>query len=606
MKPVCLYSVALVGLLAVSAMAPLARAEDAPLMRGTSADDFAGVIDAGNNVAKSDVDAPAFLKRKLKTAAKVEARVEAGAKIKLKRSEAVAKKVAVKVAPKIAKREPAQILVKEISLEVSPKQLASLKQHLTPRERQISEEAVNVPLAAQVATAVQVVPIGNDQSDIYTANTLKAVEPTDDLYTGSLPDAQEPQDALYDSDYPANFDGGNVTDIASAANLARENSNLVKAFEEDARAAEAGVNKEKAGFAPTVTSTLATNYQQDADTGRGPDNYGELSFNWPLYTGGQRRHAVKSAEATYDAAVARRDATEGRVIGETVDAYLRYVYASRIVALLKESEAGTQRVLSSVNAQREGGFASGPDVQAVKVQLANVRTQVADAETNLSKARDDVTLLAGRPVQPHVDVSRIERALAPGRDALLKKALENNPRILAATKDYESATEVAQAKSGRALPQVAASGNYRYDLDRSVSGTREEWNIGARLSLPLLDLATRQDTKQSMHAANASYYRALETKRVITNEFNTQWVDYLGALRELEQAEARISEQRKTVAATKARFDEGDGSLSEYLRTLADLKASQVSMEQNQARHVSNMARLLLTVGDFETVFPAK
>jgi outer membrane protein TolC len=619
MKPVRLFGVALIGLVVAAGLGAEVQADDI-LMRGTT--EIEPVVQAvGEVVSKSDAEMPDFLKRRLAIRLKrSEPRIIATDSSKTDQSSAkspvksivkspVRGKIATKTVRKLevqqVRREPAQILVKEVSLQVSPGQLASLKNHLQPKERIVTEEAVKTALLPHAAKSVLVVPIGNDVPDIYTANTLKAVEPTVDLYTASLPDAQAPDDSLYSHDLPAKSHPGQVTDIASAAQLARKNSNLIKAFEEDANAAAAGVRKEQMGFLPTVSNTLATNYEKDDSGVRGANNYNELNFNWPLYTGGQRRHALNSAQATFESAEARRAATEGRVIGEVVDAYLRYVFANRIVDLLKGSEAGAKQVVASIDAQRAGGFASGPDVQGAKVELSAVRAQLADAETNLSKARDDVTLLAGRPVRPTLDIHRIERALSAGRDTLLKKAMTHNPRITAATKEYEAATEAARSKAGRALPQVAASGNYRYDLDKRYDATREEWNIGARLTVPLLDLATRQDTKQSMHAANATYYRALEIKRVIANEFSTQWVDYLGALRELQQAETRIAEQHKLVSAAKSRFDEGDGSLNEYLRRLGELKASQISMEQTRARHVSNMARLLLTVGEFDTVFPA-
>jgi outer membrane protein, multidrug efflux system len=656
MNPVRLFGVALIGLVAASSLGAPALADDM-MMRGTTEVDPAmkrkvlpAVIPAGTVVSKSDAEAPDFLKRRLAIKLKrSEARVIAASKDKTVTAKAVtakaepektvaakapvaknqvtkanpvkaapakvapakvAEKIAAKpvrkMAPKLARREPAQILVKEVSLQVSKAELAGLKKQLQPKERFVAEEAVKSAVPVQIARAVQVIPIGNDVPDIYTSNSLKAVEPTDDLYTASLPDAQEPDDSLYTNQTPAKAQQGEVTDIASAARLARDNSNLIKAFEEDANAAEAGVRKEEMGFLPTVSNTLAANYEKDDGAGRRPNSYNELAFNWPLYTGGQRRHALNSAQATLEGAEARRDATEGRVVGEVVDAFLRYVFANRIVDLLKSSEAGANRVVTAINAQREGGFASAPEVQAAKIELTNVRAQLADAETNLSKARDDVTLLAGRPVRPTLDVHRIERALSAGRDALLKKAMASNPRIIAATKDYEAATEAARSKAGRALPQVAASGNYRYDLDDNYLNSREEWNIGARVTVPLLDLATKQDTKQSMHAANASYYRALETKRVVASEFTAQWGDYIGAIRELHQAEARIGEQQKLVQSSKSRFDEGDGSLNEYLRRLGELKAAQITMEQLRARHVSNMARLLLTVGEFDAVFPSK
>ncbi len=595
MKSKCLLSVAFFAFVSAPGTQSVFAADELNF-RGTVEDQPNAGSSVEMVVEKSNNDVPEFLKRHLVK--------------KLKRSEprtvaAASRQPAAKPRAKKALREPSQILVKEVSLQVSAAQLAGLKRNLEKGEREIAEVPVVTGLAQQSAPNVQVVSLGNDEPDIYTA-TLKAIEPTEDLYTGSLPTAQAPTDMLYDTADPAKSNNGQVTDIASAAHLARENSNLVKAFDEDANAAAAGVKKEEMGFLPTVSNTLAYNYEKDDSGDKGPNSYNELAFNWPIYTGGQRRHALASAQATLESAEARRDATEGRVIGEVVDAYLRYVFATRIVGLLKQTEVGASRVLESVNAQRAGGFASGSDVQSVRIELSNVRSQIADAETNLSRARDDVALLAGRPVQPRLDVNKIERALSEGREVLLKKALHKNPRIKAAIKDYESAQESARSKAGRGMPQVAASGNYRYDLDNRFEQTREEWNIGARMTIPLLDLATRQDSKQAAYSANAAYYRALETKRVIANEFSTQWVEYLGATRELQQADKRIAERRKLVEAAKSRFDEGAGSLTEYLRSLGELKAAQITAEQTRARHVSNMARLLLTVGDFDTVFPSR
>jgi outer membrane protein len=509
------------------------------------------------------------------------------------------------VAPKkvvsAVKREPAQIAIVAKPLVVTEEQLAKLRVTLGKSGKVLSVDIVNAPGAVAPSTQAEAFAV----DDIYTASLPKAAEPSDDLYSGVLSVAEvQPPQRLYDDNFPARSTSKQVSSLSEAVTLARKNSELIKAFDYDELAAEAGVKREMAAYAPEVTGTLASGYEKNSD-GRGVNNYADIGFNLPLYTGGQRRHKIEGAQANVEAVKAKRAATADRITSEVVNAYLQYAYAHRISELLREAQSSTKRVVTKVEEQRDGGFASGSDVQEANLALGSIKRQLADAETNMSRARETIIQMAGRPVSPDLDIRELEHALAVGRDRLRDKAVRDNPRILAATKDYEVARQDALSKYGRAWPQLGVNGNFRHDLDNRLNESgRNQWNVGARLTVPFLNLANTYDNEQSKHQANAAYSRALATKQVVVTEFNTMWAEYVGSLKELQIAEAKIAEVRKGVGIAQVRFEEGQASLSDYLRALAQVKSAQVEREQVMARHVNNMAMVLMTSGSFDTVFP--
>ncbi len=507
---------------------------------------------------------------------------------------------------KVKKKDFAKAKIKTTPSKVATTSDAkkTVKEKLLAIETVVAEK-IPTNQISKIVSHVKNIPEGTDVPDIYTSSFTAAVGPrvkseTQAFGITSIYDVDGDLKSIVENGVPDVETGAPVSNLAEAVAGAREKSPSIMASEAESAAADAAIDKALAAYAPTVNAVVEANRARSEGV-TGANNFGQISASLPIYTGGQRSARVKSAIAAAEAADSGIAASQSRVTSEVVDAYVNYTVTSNLIEVLKASEQGTLEVLQSVKIQKAGGFASAPDVAQVEIELASVRQEIADIEAQRLKSRERVTSLSGKPVAGNVKISDLRRGLAPGRDALLKKASSEHPQIRVAEKNYESAQYAVRAKYGRSLPQLSVQSNYRYDLDNNTNDTgRDDWNVGARLSVPLFDLETMADNKQSSLQAKAAYYRAIDTKRRVQDEFNQLWSDYISATRQLGNADDKIAARKRIVASAHARFKEGVGSLSELLLAQRDVNAAKVERQQIEGRIITAMAQILVVSGSFD------
>jgi outer membrane protein TolC len=400
--------------------------------------------------------------------------------------------------------------------------------------------------------------------------------------------------------------------LRGSVDSALETSPLVKALDATARAADALVLKQKLDFLPTVTGSIGVTRrtlndgEADLPLRRSDTLWTQrtagLSLQWPVFNGFQNYFGLQSAISAANAAYLEAEATRGDVAFQTINAYLNFIAAERSVGLIRKNVEMLERLGRAVHARMLAGFASEADVFQVEADIAGLSQQLESMKAERDKARDTVSSMAGRPVQPRASFPALDRLLAQGEEALALKALRHNPRLRAARYNTDAARHSSRAAIGKFLPQVNMVGNYQYDFSERnpLEQDRNSWNLGVQLSVPLVRLSTMAEVRQSHEMATVAALRADEAVRLVALEIRNLWSDYQAGDARLRLARTRVAAQRRVATSWEEQYKLGLISLDNLLTRQRLLTSAEIDEQQAQMQRYALICRLLVSAGIFD------
>ena len=369
----------------------------------------------------------------------------------------------------------------------------------------------------------------------------------------------------------------------------------------DNDAANARVWREIAQFAPTITGSISANrysnnYSASADNSK---SYGDIKVSLPIFTSGRRYFGVKSARSSASATMYEGLAAGDDLKQRTINAYLKYYYARSSRALFLRNLKDLKRLKHTTIKRRDAGFASTADIFQIKADIASLQLEVINAGKIMAQSKTELESLAGRSVVVPTRLPNIRHLVDNDRLAMVRYALNNNPKLLAASFNADAADYTSKATFGKYLPQINLSGEYRKDFSYSPGENPNSWSIGVKLTMPLVDFSTVAEISESKSRAQAAYYRSLDTRRQIELQTNTLWQEHVSNNKRAKLANNKVRALQRVVRSRLAQFNQGlipiDPVLEQKrLLALAEMAAIQIKTEQFFAT-----SQLLITAGIF-------
>lgn len=393
-----------------------------------------------------------------------------------------------------------------------------------------------------------------------------------------------------------------VDGLRGAVEASLSSSDALRASMSDVKAADYGIMRELASFTPTITANVSQSFEDglsplDDDDSR----YAGISLNMALFTSGRRLHEVRSARSIARAAGFRALSVRDDVTLSTVEAYLQQVYATAALHVVQQRCAALRRLVASIRAQHASGFASGADIAEASAELKATEQQLSEFETIQAKAETKVLSLASSTVLFRQSFPELEQALGVGREHLLATALQRNPNIMAAAYAAKASEEKSRATFAKHLPQLTLSADYKHILDEVTDGgDRDRWNVGVRLSVPLVDLSTVSSIGESRERAAADRYRARDARRIVAEQMQQLWEDYDSAAERERLAVQQQSYLRTFTKASDARYRKGLTELKTLLDAQRQLLDVDIQIAQLRVQKSLSAVQILVTAGTFE------
>ncbi|MES2639068.1 MAG: TolC family protein [Myxococcota bacterium] len=305
--------------------------------------------------------------------------------------------------------------------------------------------------------------------------------------------------------------------------------------------------------------------------------------------------AVRAAKGARSAAEASRQTARQDALANTATAYWNVRTQLALVAIAEQTLSVSEEQHRVVLALVEGGRLA--PVEATRAEAAKVQAERAliDAQSAHAAAQDTLLLLLGeRPGQEVVVLSNPEEPAPLGldADAVVERVLQGNPQLLGARVALDTRrTALANARHGL-LPALSASGSYAlrgYETDLAGSfaelgrGELPEWSLGATLTLPLFNRSDRGALAQAEADVASAEIDLVTLEGTLAQQARAQVRTLEAASRYVALASLNVKLAEETLAAERARLDEGRALQKDVITAIKDLDAGRVEAERARA-----------------------
>lgn len=319
---------------------------------------------------------------------------------------------------------------------------------------------------------------------------------------------------------------------------------------------------------------------------------------------GLQRRQVESlqaqAQAARFAAVAAYDTLTTNVVVATVEtaSLAEQVQATqKLVAL-------DRKLLETLQARQDNGYASGTDVAAQRAQLAQTEATLPALRKQLAASRHRLAVLCGRfPGQAGLQVPALSELTLPTDLplSLPSQLVAQRPDVRQAQADWHAATAAVGVAAAERLPQIQLSADAgRTALaiaDVFTSGTGF-WNLAAGIVAPLFEGGALRHQSRAAKAARAE--AAAQYRQTVLAAFEDV-ADTLSAIdqdaRGLQAAATAEQAAKASLDATRRQLKDGYADGMDLARATQAWQQARIGLIQARANRYADTAALFQALG---------
>lgn len=336
----------------------------------------------------------------------------------------------------------------------------------------------------------------------------------------------------------------------------------------------------------------------------GPVNEWRTSFKsqYTVFDSGQRSSELNSAKSQYEASQQESLETRNNIIYNVHAAYYDVLAAEDDLELSKTRISRSQDHLRIASDRKEAGDVPQADVTRARVDLSSAELNSVSAEGSLRIALGNLNQAMGRlPQEPlqitHSEISIPDPATTDVQQSL-NNALQKRPEIQAAQKRVEAKQNQIGIYRSEFFPKVRAEAGYGW-LDEEFFPTDKDWYVGVSLDVPLLDGGTRRHrVAKSKVEVSREQAQLDQLKLSVQQEVWSAYSRWIEAHQSLETSRSRQAQAEESLRLTKARYEEGAGTINDLLD--AELSLDQADAGLNAARYRLYLARVAFLLASGE------
>ena len=405
--------------------------------------------------------------------------------------------------------------------------------------------------------------------------------------------------------------GAPVTlNFAAALQRARQYSQQVLAANYAALLAREDRVQAKAALLPTANVFNQFIYTQPNDTpsgifvsNDGPHVYNQYAqVHGDIYSPGKIAD-YRRAMAAEAVARARYDIAARGLLAVVVQNYYGMLAAQRKVISAQQGVADAEQFLDITRKQEAGGEAAHADVVKAELQVELRRTDLANAQLDLEKARIAfAVLLFPNYGQTFTLVDDLESAAAlPALPEIRRLASTNNPDIRAAQAAIQQQTY--ELKSSRALLYPSLSFDYFYGINanqyaiHNPEGNNLLGSVAqAQLTIPVWTWgATRSKIRQSEIRLRQAQTDLSFTQRQLLGNLDAFYAEANLARTLLDALRRSVTLAQESLRLTNLRYQAGEA-------TALEVVDAQTTLLQARNAYADGLLRYRLALANLQTL----
>ncbi|WP_164924292.1 outer membrane channel protein TolC [Sinorhizobium fredii] len=337
--------------------------------------------------------------------------------------------------------------------------------------------------------------------------------------------------------------------ISGAMAKAYGNNPDLNAARAGLRATDEGVPIAKSGYRPQIsaaaTGTLTRVDQERTGTRDFHDGQVGISITQTIFDGFQTLNNVRAAQSDVFSGRETLKANEIQILLAAAQSYANIARDQQIVAIRRQNLAFLREQLNAAQARLDVGEGTRTDVSQADAELANAQSLLVTAIAQLKQSEAVYVQIVGdAPTgirQPRPATKAMPRSL----DQAVATGLRENPQILAAQYNVDSAGFQVKSAEGTMLPGVVLQGSVTRNTGNSGTAGLDDTtaSVTARLEVPI-------------YQGGAEYGQIRQAKEVLGQQrilvdsarASVQQT-VVSAHAQLESALARITASRSQISA---------------------------------------------------------
>jgi NodT family efflux transporter outer membrane factor (OMF) lipoprotein len=391
--------------------------------------------------------------------------------------------------------------------------------------------------------------------------------------------------------------GANTTLAIARAQLtqARAQASIANAallpqaqIDPDALRSRLSASRPTNGSPPTTTYAFQNQFDLPLKVSYEPDLFGGLRRG--------REAAVADAEASAGDLESARLIVAAEVAGD----YFALREADAEVDIDAQTVAALEHALGVVRERHRVGTASGLDLAAQEAQLASVRADLADIQSQRATYENALAILCGVPapqfhVEPAGALHDADIARVAPVPVVPSSLLERRPDVAAAERRLAAANARIGVAKAAFFPtlNLTATGGYQSVAAPLIAAPNIAWSIGAGIAAPLFDGGQR---RAGVTIARAEYDAAAAQLKEATLTAFAESEDALVSLSRAGESERARQDAVRTGETTLSlatkRYDVGVASYLDLVTAQQNLLTNQRALAQAITRQ--RLASVLL------------
>ncbi len=274
-----------------------------------------------------------------------------------------------------------------------------------------------------------------------------------------------------------------------------------------------------------------------------------ITLTQPIYRGGRTTAQTRQAENLVLAQRSRLLAIEQQVLGDTVSAYIGVIQNGELLRLNINNEQVLARQLQATNERFRVGEITRTDVAQAESRLAGARTSRTQAEGTLQIARATFERVVGEAPRRLTNPQPLQTAVRSSAEAQAV-AVANNPNVVAALFNADSARDNIDIQASALLPQVSGTAQaFRQDNTALPHSRQNGGQVTLNLSAPIFQGgAEYAAVRQARQLAQQNLTQVDEARRSAAQAAAQAWET-------LRSARAAVDSVRSQIRAAEIALD---------------------------------------------------
>jgi outer membrane protein len=380
-------------------------------------------------------------------------------------------------------------------------------------------------------------------------------------------------------------------DIEQAVALAQEQNPDIAIARQKLKGARGGLIEARSGYLPSVVSNglLRERKTQTETRLRDEDYSASLGVVQSLYTGGAVRSQVAIAKLTLEKQDLELKAVCDRVTMDVRVAFNELLLNRAKIRVREQSVGVFEEELKSQQERLGAGLVGQLNVRRAEVALANERTELVDAQTQLKNSYLRLGQLlgidAGKPGGSFEVTGQLQyHSHHPDLNECLARADIARPEIQAGQKEIEIQDRQADLDRSELRPQVEVFSGYEVYAERDpligpefnhgyVIGLNAKWHIFDGYATKGRLEATRARREAAVQSLGA-------TRLSVGSEVRSAFLD-------LDQADRVLESETKNVQTADESLEIAKGNLAAGLGTQLDMLQAATDVTRTRTTRLS-------------------